>query len=108
MRTIAFSISMPCALSASTTSTLLTEPKRRPSTPAFCVIRTLRPSSFSATACAALGPAAGPGLRGIEPRAGRRFELAALGFDRFEILGRRALRLALRNQKIARKAVLHL
>src|SRR5450432_4651647 len=60
MRTIAFSTEWPRPCSASTMSTLVTEPNRRPSTPAFCVICTLTPSSLAALscACATLAPAA--------------------------------------------------
>ena len=34
-------------------SALVTEPNRRPSTPAFCVMWTVRPLIFSPSACAA-------------------------------------------------------
>jgi hypothetical protein len=52
IRMAAFSTSKPCALSASTMSTLVTEPNSRPSTPAFWLICTRRPSSCAPCSCA--------------------------------------------------------
>src|SRR6185369_12776104 len=47
MRIAAFGTSKPCAFSASAMSELVTEPNSLPSTPAFRVICTIRPSSLA-------------------------------------------------------------
>src|SRR6266705_4078835 len=52
-RIIERSTSNPCPLSASTMSKFVTEPNKCPSTPAFWVTWTMRPSSFAPFSCAA-------------------------------------------------------
>src|SRR5437899_5537687 len=52
MRIADFSTANPSAFNASTISTFVTEPNRRPSTPAFCVMFTVVPSSLAACSCA--------------------------------------------------------
>src|SRR3954470_23017691 len=52
MRTCALVTLKSIRFSASAMSALVTEPKRRPSTPAFCVMWTVRPLIFSPSACA--------------------------------------------------------
>src|SRR5580765_2296602 len=52
MRTCDLTTLKSMRLSASAMSALVTEPKRRPSTPAFCVMCTVRPLIFSPSACA--------------------------------------------------------
>ena len=75
IRIAAFSMANPSAFSASTMSTLVTEPNRRPSTPAFCVTLTIVPSSFAACSCAA------PSLAAAAASSSARFASSSLMFS---------------------------
>ena len=74
-------------------SALVTEPNSRPSTPAFCVILTVIPSSFAAFSWAT-----------VSSFRRRLLELGTLRFEQLDVLRGRALRLALRDQEIARNS----
>jgi hypothetical protein len=82
---------------ASAMSALVTEPNRRPSTPAFCVMRMTLPASFSPTA-----------LRGGELVGGGLLEIGALGLEFLDRVLGGAARQAGRDQEVARVAVLDL
>ena len=97
MRTCALATLKSMRLSASATSALVTEPNRRPSTPAFCVMWTVRPLIFSPSACA-VG----------EPIGGDLLELGPLVLELLDRRRGRAPRGALRDQEVARIAVLDL
>ena len=97
MRTCAFATLKSMRLSASAMSALVTEPNRRPSTPAFCVMWTVRPLIFSPSACAAAS------LLG-----GLLLELDALVLELLDRGRGRAPGGALRDQEVAGVAVLDL
>ena len=97
MRIVAFSTSKPCAFSASTMSALVTEPNRLAVDARFLRDLARWPSSFAASSCAAASCS-----RCAFSSSAR------LASNQLEVLGRRALRLALRDQEVAREAVLDL